>query len=140
VCNRVLVAAQVSGVLWVIDSPLGHLSVAHRGGYLSRLYHRRVDHFRNVDLALDSLEASGPPDAILLGYIASEGIDRLVSNETLRTTPKLLADTHSDLARWATLESVYPVTDDIGLYDAMEHFASEVVNSPHPQWPPKRRL
>jgi hypothetical protein len=85
------------GIIWVIDSPLGHLAVADRGGALPRFLGKPVRLFYSVDEMLAALPPQPPPSALVFGYAKRAAVVSVILNPpdpSLDGIPVYLADGH----------------------------------------------
>lgn len=135
--------SESAGVVWAIDGLVGHLAIAQRSGYLDELYHRPTLCFVTADDAIASIPSAGSPSAVLLGYVSTADVNKLLREPALESTPKLFAHHPAnflhvnEMPDWEQAPNVYVATDDMTTYTALEKFASDVVNAQLPSWPSK---
>jgi hypothetical protein len=127
-----------SGILWVMDGAVGHLAIAHRGGFLRQIYGRPSMHFRNADDALASIDTDGVPAALLVGFALTSDVGRLLADPRLQDVPFLIADRpdrRGESSQWRELDNVYRAPETMDLFEALENFSVNVVNTTTPRWP-----
>jgi hypothetical protein len=93
------IVVQRLGIIWVIDSPTGHLAIASRGGYLLKLLGEPTRLFPSVDQMLAALPPKFPPTALVFGYAEIAPAVTVIlhaPHPSLEGIPVYIADAHGD--------------------------------------------
>lgn len=115
--------------MWVLDGPLGHLAIPHRGGYFEQLYGWRSVHFDHPRDALSWLERQGPPVAILVGYADEGAVSELLRDCRLAAVPTLLSDWRIDWSELPERPSIHRASHGMTTIEALHTFASGLVSA-----------
>lgn len=101
------------GIIWVVDSPLGHLAVAHRSQALQKMVQEPTRLFYDIDEVKRALPARFTPTALLIGYCDIPEAVRLLNDPQFNQLPVLVTDAHRQWPREELPESVIISTEDV---------------------------
>jgi hypothetical protein len=119
-----------TGIIWVLDSPMGHLAVGHRGLFLQKLLQEPTRLFSSIDELAEALPASFPPTALLIGYCDAPKAAELIANDPqLNHLPVLVTyyPVERSLSREKFPGLVIATSGDT--IDAIQYFAERVLGA-----------
>jgi hypothetical protein len=111
-----------------VDSPLGHLSTAHRENALQRMLQEPTRLFRKIEEMEKALPAQFPPTALIIGYCDIPKAVSLLNDPRFNQLPVLITDAFDLWPRDELPESVVmPEVDAFSTFGRIEYFVNNVL-------------
>lgn len=119
---------QRRGIIWLLDSPTGHLAIAHRSWWLQKALQEPTRLFRKAEDLTAALPSHFPPTAILIGYCELKPAIEALRLAELQTVPVLITDFHGRWPREGLRPNIYFADDtQLSYPEAVKWFAREIL-------------